>query len=780
MAKSDFPRALDEDQQDALDDNEEHGGPDPDEELVPDDADDGDAAASADKVAEKLAIFGATLSKRRDEWVAARAAQGHDQRWGEDLRQYNGKDPGNNAASNMMESVQQGFPVTSNKATPTRSTVFVQVTRQKTNAAAARLGDILLPTDERNFSVGPTPLPSMPSFVHVTGAGGEGTGSQNPTPGNINPDPNAQLAASPIDQATQILLAEYTEAKKRGDAMQKKIEDCFDECDYNAEVRKSIFNAALFGTGVMKGPVVMHRTRRAWSKVGPDADGQFYWQMDEVEELTPASYALDPRFVYPDPLCGECVQDGRGVFEYDKKTIKGVMSLAKQPAYLKDQIKAALEQGPTVGSAMSTLDVMEDRDMVRGDLFEHWIYWGQIDREDLEAAGVKVPEDELEVVSACVEMINNVVVRAYLNPLADGALPYDFFPWERVPGSVQGYGVPYLMRSQQRVINAAWRMILDNAGVSSGPQIVIKPGAITPADKQWTLTPRKIWYATDDVDDVNKAFGTFEFPSHIADLSSIIELAERLSDAETAVPQMTQGERGSAPETVGGMQMLMNSANVVLRRLVKNFDDTITKPHVRRYYDYLMEYDTDDSLKGDFQVVALGSSSLVVRDIENQAITNMLALGTNPAYAPLINLKKLFEKALKAQHIDPVDVMNSDAEIQSNLQRAQQSQGPDPRVAAAEMRAEADKMRTQSQEKIATETLQLKQQNEERQHQREMDKLAAQERIETMRMANQQNLTYEQIRANLAAVGIKERAKADQAALDVHVQAATSGVGVGG
>jgi ribosomal protein L29 len=495
--------------------------------------------------------------------------------------------------------------------------------------------------------------------------------------------------------------------------------------------------------------------------------------MDQIEELTPASYSLDPRYVYPDPLCGENVQAGRGIFELDKKTVKGVMELAKQPAYIKPQLKKAIEQGPTTGSAMSRLDVIEDRDKVAGDLFEHWIYWGEIERDDLEAAGVELPEDDLDVVSACVEMVNNVVVRAYLNPLADGALPYDFFPWERVPGSCQGYGVPYLMRSQQRVINAAWRMILDNAGVSSGPQIIMKAGAVTPADKQWTLTPRKIWYATDDVEDVNKVFQTFEFDSHQAELAAIIELAEKLSDAETAVPQMTQGERGSAPETVGGMQMLMNSANVVLRRLVKNFDDTITKPHVRRYYDYLMEYGDDDSMKGDFQVVALGSSSLVVRDIENQAITNMLALGTNPAYAPLINLKKLFEKALKAQHIDPVDVMNSDAEIQANLQRAAQSQQQDPRIAAAEMRAEADKLRTQSQEKVATETLQVKQNQAALEHQRAMDQLAAQERIETMKMAQKTSMTFEQIRAQLAAVGIKERAKADLAAMDMHVQAAT-------
>src|SRR5437868_7375253 len=238
-------------------------GPDYDHELVPGSDEDDEHQLSPDAVAEKLEIFGATLSSLAMQWVAARAAQGHDQRWAEDIRQYNGKDESNAAASNMMKSVQQGFPMTgAGNSVATRSTVFVQVTRQKTNAAAARLGDILLPTDERNFSVGPTPLPQMPSFVQVATQQPQGTGSGQPSQvaGDPKADPNAQLQMSPIDQATQMLLAKHAEAKKRADAMQQEIEDAFDECDYNAEIRKCIFNAAMLGTGVMKGPVVVNRT----------------------------------------------------------------------------------------------------------------------------------------------------------------------------------------------------------------------------------------------------------------------------------------------------------------------------------------------------------------------------------------------------------------------------------------------------------------------------------------------------------------------------------------
>jgi hypothetical protein len=775
-------------------------------EAVDESVSDADIEKRVEAQSAKLQMFSAVLTNRRNEWIRARASEGLDARWVLDVDQFNGEDTANKMAANMMTSVEQGYPVTTHQAKASRSTVFVQVTRQKTNAAVARLGDILLPTEERNFGIKPTPLPAMPSFVttqtaplHVPPAepaaqGGNAQGGPAPTgmgsmagapmgpaaPGGPTgapagaPPPGASSEPDPYQAR---LLAEQAEAKKRADLMLAKIEDCLDQADYNAQCRRVIYDAGVLGTGVLKGPVVLATTRKVWKR-STDTMGRPIWSMEVSKTLAPASFRVDPRMVYPDPACGESVQDGRGVFELQQVTPKQVRELAKQPGYIKTQLIRVLEEQPKRSAELRPLhdSLRGTRDMVADEVYDHWMYWGDIERADLEAAGVDVPGDELTSLSACVEMINDSVVRAYINPLPDGQLPYDFFPWEVRPGSLWGYGVPYLMRSQQRVINAAWRMILDNAGVSSGPQIVIKPGLITPADQQWTLTARKIWYATDDVDDVSKAFATFEFNTHQAELQALIEMAEKLSDAETAVPQMAQGEKGSSPETLGGMQMLMQSANVVLKRLVKQYDDTITKPHIRRYYDYLMEYDADEQLKGDYQVVALGSSSLVVRDLQNQALTQMLQLASNPVYAPLINSKNLFMKALRAQHLDPTDVMNTDAEIAA-IKKAQQeaaAQGAnDPRVAAAHMRSEADRERTQAQTEQAMADIALKRELAANADHIKLQTLQMTRDIEVLRVAQQERLTVQQVKAQLAETAIKERTKLTLHAADAQMQAAT-------
>jgi len=550
-------------------------------------------------------------------------------------------------------------------------------------------------------------------------------------------------------------------ARKKAQAMQNEIDDQLVECDYNGELRKVIHDAARLGTGVVKGPVVMNRTRKAWQPY-TDAMGQTVYQVDIVQELNPASMRVDPRNVWPDPGCGENIHDGKGIYERQRLTTKQVRDLVKQPGYMKEQIRKVLEEGPKKSATFQELRDEEQRDLAR-DTYELWEYWGEVDYDDLTAAGVDVGEkDELRAMNACVVMVNDTVVKAFLNPLDDGQLPFDFYVWEKVSGSCWGYGVPYLMRAQQKVLNAAWRQMMDNAGVSSGPQIVMNPNVISPADKQWQLSSRKIWFATDDMDDVRKAFATFEFDSHQAELAGIIKMATELADAETGVPVIMQGEKGAAPDTVGGMQLLMNSANVVLRRLVKQFDDMVTRPHIRRYYDYNMMYNEDEEVKGDFQIDARGSSALLTRDIQNQAFLNLLAAGMNPVYGMYLDTQKLFEKALQAQHVDPAEVFKSPEEIERIKEQQAQAaaqQPPDPRIAAAQIRAQSDIARVQAQNQGDMAELQTRLQIKQADIAARREEMQLTREIEMLKMANAQNLSLEQIKAKLADTAIRERGK---------------------
>lgn len=727
-----------------------------------------DPQQERERLAERLQAFGHSMSQQRDEWIRSRYSYGVDKRWLEDEDQYNAKDNINKAASQMMTSVEQGYPVTTQGAKPHRSTVYIGLTRQKTNAAEARVADILLPTDDRNWGIQPTPQPSLMEVTRDERmAADRDTGQPM-----MHPETGQPLRMKDIGRAAMQV------ARDKAKAMQTEIEDQLVECDYNSEVRKMIHNAAVLGTGVLKGPVVTNRTRKAWQPYR-DMEGNQIHQIVIVEEISPASFAVDPRNVWPDPACGDNIHNGKGIYEREQLTSRQVRDLAKQPGFMKEQLRKVLEEGPKKSATFQELKDDEQRDIAR-DVYEMWTYWGEVDHDDLESAGIKLGEkDELRSVSACVVVINSTVVKAYLNPLEGGDLPYDFYVWERVADSVWGYGIPYLMRAQQKVLNAAWRQMMDNAGVSSGPQIIIKAGAIQPADKQWQLTSRKIWFATDDIDDVRKAFTAVEFNSYQAELANIIKMAMELADQETGVPTIMQGEKGAAPDTVGGMQMLMNSANVVLRRLVKQFDDMVTRPHIRRYYDYNMMYNENEEIKGDFSIDARGSSALLVRDIQNQAFLNLLAAGANPVYGPYLDTQKLFEKALQAQHIDPTEVLKSEDELEKIKEAASQPQQAeqDPALAVAELRGNIELQKAQVQNQGDMAELQLRQQIAQQAHDLKMAELQMNREIEMLKMANEQNLSLETIKAKLADTAIKERGKKELYAAEQNLKM-TMGSGI--
>jgi len=244
------------------------------------------------------------------------------------------------------------------------------------------------------------------------------------------------------------------------------------------------------------------------------------------------------------------------------------------------------------------------------------------------------------------------------------------------------------------------RNLMDNSGLTSGPQIVLRRGAITPADGRWALTPRKMWYASEDSDvqDVRTAFQVFDIPARQAELERVVQFALKMAEDVTGMPAMLQGQATHAPDTVGGMQLLNNNASSVMRRLARLFDDRVTEPHVRRYYQWLlMDPSVPDEEKGDYTIDARGSSALVERDIQNQSIMQMGNMILDPRFGK--DPKKWMNEVLKASRLDPKKFDYEDdqwRQIVANL-----AQGPqDPKLAIAQMRTEADAERLAAQQQF--------------------------------------------------------------------------------
>jgi len=692
-----------------------------DEQMSPDEAE-------RIKQEEDLNMLGVKLDRLAQEQVSAR--QQIETRALQDLRQYHGE-----------YTPDELSRMTANKS----SKVFVNITRNKTRAAIARMSDMLLPNDDTNFGVKATPVPAMSKASGMMQA-------DQQMPG-YSPEPEPEDEQTKADEAAR--------------AMQQQIEDDFAEANYNAHTRDVIQDACLLGTGILKGPTVVNRTRRAW--ITDPQTGQSV--MEVQEEYRAGLERVDFWDFFPD-MSAASMNEAEFAFERKLLNRKQLRELADLPGVMLNQLRRAME-------ADEGRHIAEDRrhelrsitgvdTVTNNKKYELWEYWGPLDKDELRACGCEdIDDDPLVEYTGCVLMVNGHVIKAAINPLETGDLPYSVFNWEEDGASIFGFGVPYLMRQPQKVVNAAWRMMMDNAGISAGPQIVLKKRSVVPQDGDWTLRSNKVWLDTGE-EPVGSAFATYQINNNQGDLFAIFEAAQRLADTETNLPILLQGEGvgdGPGSKTLGGMQMLMNNSNIVLRSATKNFDDGVTAPLVRRFYDYHMMYTDRPEIKGDFDVVAKGTSVLIAREEQQEKLMMLSQVAANnPVFAELTNWSGLYREILRTLQV-PVDTVTySDEEMEARKAKEQEGPSMEEKMAMFDIKMK--------QEKHEMEAARLNAELDQKEWEREYKAAELQSKQEHKRaeLALKQGLTLQELEAKVGLESQKLEAQMQQTAAKIKTE----------
>tara|TARA_Y100000310_G_scaffold281922_1_gene302758 strand:- start:1752 stop:3893 length:2142 start_codon:yes stop_codon:yes gene_type:complete len=610
-------------------------------------------------------------------------------RWVVDLRQYHGRyDPG------VEEALKKDQ----------KSRLFINETRSKTHSWEARLSDMLFPTDDVNWEIKPSPVPVLAGASRLIEGGTED--------------------AAKLKEISELVLAKSA-------AMSAEIEDQFSEAQYALKCRQVIHDACKMGTGVIKGPFVAGKTRRRYeqvNKVGDDGQDVVssggrpnkIWQLKTVTDPRPGWERVDPFNYFPD-MAARTPFEAEFHFERHLYTKKELRNLAKKPGFDKEGIREILRGEPrdkTPDYIPRLRDISDGPQPDRNNKYLVWEYHGPIEPDEVQAlaiaqlAGLEqddalsdLEEDPLTDREAVVWFSQDRVLMHGPSLLETDDAPYSSFSFEADDTSIFGYGVPYLLRDSQSAMNAAWRMMMDNAGLSVGPQIVISKNLVQPQDGVWKLAPRKIWLKTRELPFPTKAFETHHIDSRQVELANIIELAQKFADEETNMPMIAQGEQGTGTRNTGmGMSMLMNSVNVVFRRVVKNFDDYITVPNVQRQYTFNMMYSPKESIKGDFSPSARGSSVLLVRELQ---ATNLLAIverfSDHPKLGKMMKTNAFFRKLVQAHMLPSGELLFTDAELdQKAREEEQQPAPPDPEMLKLEMQYNIVEIESSTKIQIAT------------------------------------------------------------------------------
>lgn len=691
------------------------------------------------------------ISQKRDAAVKARAASGIEKIWREDREYYLGIDDANRSTHPYTKSMTPDGGLSSDTEKVSGVTAFFNITRQFVDSASARMGDILLPAGDWNFKIKKTPVPELDKIKDsgqpVVGADGAEA---------KNPDGSAYT----LGQFSKEELLEIDTKVEKGEM---RIRDWLTECSYHSEVRKVIEDSSQIGTGILRGAYPVKKKARVVK------DGKLIMDMKTI----PSSKRVDAINFFPDyPACGDNIQNGSFAIERDYISARQLRDLIGIPGYIKENIERVLKEGPgqkyfdSEGNAKDVGMTQDD------DRFEIWYFFGDMNLDDLNAFGVEC-EESRDAVPAIGVLINNTLIKGYLNPLDNGTFPYDVMCWQRMNDSPWGVGVSRQGRTAQDMMNAGGRALMTNMGLSAAPQIIIRQSGITPVDGEWVMSSGKFWYATEEADTrtVADAFTAINIPSMQNELKNIMDMALKLMEDSTGISFLLQGQQGSAPDTVGGMELLHKNSSALLRRIGRVFDESITEPHIRRYYDWLLIHGEDDE-KGDMQIEAIGSSALVEREIQSMQAQQILTMSLNPVYemSPI----KAKDEVLRAWRFDPAKFDMDEAEKQA---AAKIQQPVDPRIQATQLKIASD-------EKIATQRFKHEQETTvaKLDHEVELDKndldrdtaynesianrdrmtfesrreeMQLRERLATLEYANKHQMTLEAVKAKLTDTAMK-------------------------
>lgn len=644
-----------------------------------------------DERRQKLDKLSKHIAKLRDEAVASRKNSGFEKQWLEDEEFYIGIDDLNRGEDqHQYHKPGNGSDVLREKRTANgnQCTAFLNITAPFVDAAAARCSDILLPANDWNFGIRPTPIPEFEDHANdqtpmILGAGGQ-----------------------PMATVGDAIQEHNKEASKRVRKAETRIRDWLVQSNYRTECRKVIEGAALVGTGILKGPYPKKHNKQAF------VEGK----LNVEDAIDPSTCQVSHWNFFPDMNCGEDIQDGDYVFERDYLYARSLIDLKGQ-GYIDSAIDKVIEEGPGKRNAQDARQQKQTEDDER---FEVWYCYKYITSKDLrlideeydQECSCNVDEEGSEIqpdmkpFMASIMMVNDTIIYGRKWPIDGKGFPFDVFVWQRVASQPFGIGVARQGRTPQKTVLAAYRTLMNNQGLASKPMLAFLQEAIEPVDKNWELYGGKMWRikAGKGIKSINEAIQTVVIPSMQEDLAALIQFGMKAMEDATGITFLLQGQQGSAPDTVGGMQMMLQSSSTLLRRITRVYDEC-TVSHIQRYYSWLLLFGPDDE-KGDYLIEATGSSSLLEREIQAMQLPQLLQFAMNPSFE--ISPKKAMDEVIKAWRFDPSKFEMDEAEKQAMAQ----SQPQDPRLITEQLKSQTALQIAEQRAQIEMQKLQVDQDRE--------------------------------------------------------------------
>ena len=573
-----------------------------------------------------------------------------------------------------------------------KSRVFVKITKTKVLAAFGQLVDVIFGANKFPIGISETKIPEgVAEHAHLD--------TKNPVPGLESSDPveTETKSENPYDvgyegdgrtlkagatygtgkfeeERVEEVAEEYLKeglsavpemleispAAKAARRMEKLIHDQIEESNGASEIRNSLFEAALFGTGIVKGPFNFNKTLNRWSA---DEDGTRTYSPISVR--VPRIEFVSIWDFFPDPNA-TTVDEAEYVFHRHRMNRTQLRSLSKLPYFDKDAIRECLQMGPNYVEKDYEQELKDDsrNDEYGSSQFEVLEYWGVMDAEYARQVGMEIDEgvDDLDEIQINAWLCNGKMLRAVFNPFTPYRVPYHAFSYERNPYSFFGIGVAENMDDSQKIMNGHARMAIDNLALSGSLVFDVDETALV-GGQSMEIYPGKVFRRQAGVP--GQAINGLKFPNTSQENMMMFDKFRQLADEQTGIPSYSHGQTGvqSMTRTASGMSMLLGAASLNIKTVIKNLDDFLLKPLGEAYFQWNMQFlEAELGVEGDLEVKATGTNSLMQKEVRSQRLTMFLQTASNPAVAPFIKINKLISELAYSLDLDPDELLNDPEE----------------------------------------------------------------------------------------------------------------------
>ena len=541
---------------------------------------------------------------------------------------------------------------------------YIRTTTVKTRAAYAQIMEALLQNSRFPLMFEATPVPEgAPEFAtddpqsgqesqEDFGIGFEGDG-KDPQAGSVE--------GNMLWKDKEPLYANLNEGRDKSggqfgqispsalaaERMTKIVLDQVEESNGHTELRKSVFEACLLGTGIMKGIFTEEKTLHKWDKGVYSPEKRKFPKMSAV-----SSWDL-----YIDPNAME-VDDAEWVIERHRMTAKQLRELKSRPFFKVEEIDEALKSGGNyTNQAFEHIVREEDTITDSSKLWEVLEYWGFISLDEAMELGLPLDDVTQDQVHVNAWTCGNRVLRIMVNPFLPQRIPYFLFNYEINPYNIYGVGVPETMEDSQKMMNGFARLAVDNLALA-GNLVFDVDESVLVAGQDMSIYPGKVFRRQGG--QPGNAINGVKFPNTANENMMMFKEFRQIADESTGIPSVSHGQTGvtGVGRTSSGLNMILENASLNIKTVIRNIDDNLLNPLGQMLFYWNNQFNYENLPQGDYNIIATGIRSYSKQEVKVQRLQTLLGLVQNPALAPMVKLPYIIRELVKGMDMDPEAVIN--------------------------------------------------------------------------------------------------------------------------